>query len=135
MSTPLWPKCQKIDSSPSSKAYPALLNPLIVYPNPVENMMFAFTGDGRLLGWHAYCTRFIGDFPERSRILDLRKSKIMAGFESLGKKQKLPRGSCPMTAGDDTRLLLEAFELFTQASGSLESPFTTEFQVRSSKAD
>jgi hypothetical protein len=50
---------------------------------------------------------------------------MMAEFESLGKKQKLPRGSCPMTAGDDTRLLLEAFELFTQASGSLESPFTT----------
>ena len=70
-----------------------------------------------------------------SRILDLRIFEMMAEFESFGKKQKLPRGSCPMTAGDDTRLLLEAFELFTQASGSLESPFTTGLQARGLSID
>jgi PAS domain S-box-containing protein len=41
-----------------------------------------------------------------------------------GHKQKVPAASSTMMAGDDARLLLEAFEMFTHASGSLESAFT-----------
>jgi signal transduction histidine kinase len=45
-------------------------------------------------------------------------------LESFGEKQKVPAPSSPKPAGDETRLLLEAFEMFTHASGSLESAFT-----------
>lgn len=45
-------------------------------------------------------------------------------LESLGKKQDIPAASSLKPAGDDTKLLLEAFEMFTHASGSLESAFT-----------
>jgi signal transduction histidine kinase len=93
--------------------YAAQSGHLIFYLNLVENRIFAQHPKACFTGWHSDCTS-----PTFGIRMTSRKSGMASELEILGgNKQTIP-------AGDDRKLLLEAFEMFTQASDSLESAFS-----------